>query len=110
MQKTIALSTAEAEYYLASEIAVEIIYLRNLIRNMGLLQKDDTPVYEDNIACIEWGNHTIGGRERAKHFNISTLHIKSFRTATCDSSGFQRKNNWRTSLSRHYNFLSLDTV
>ncbi len=69
MQKTIALSTAEAEYYhSASEMAVEIIYLRNLIRNMGL--EDDTPVYEDNTACIEWGNHIIGGRERAKHIDI----------------------------------------
>jgi hypothetical protein len=54
MQKTIALSTAEAEYYSASEIAVEIIYLRNLIRNMSLPQEDDTPVYEDNTACIEY--------------------------------------------------------
>ncbi len=54
MQKTIALSTAEAEYYSASEIAVEIIYLRNLTRNMSLPQEDDTPVYEDNTGCIEW--------------------------------------------------------
>ncbi len=72
MQKTIALSTAEAEYYSASEIAVEIIYLRNLIQNMGLPQDDDTPVYEDNTACIEWGNHIIGGRERAK---VAAKHI-----------------------------------
>jgi hypothetical protein len=50
---------------------VIIIYLRNLIRNMGLPQEDDTPVYEDNTACIEWGNHIIGGRERAKHIDIS---------------------------------------
>ncbi len=70
MQKTIAPSTAEAEYYSASEMAVEIIYLRNLIRNMGLPQEDDTPVYKDNTACIEWGNHIIGGRERAKHIDI----------------------------------------
>ncbi len=70
MQKTIALSTAEAEYYSASEMAVEIIYLHNLIRNMGLPQDDDTPVYEDNTACIEWGNGIIGGRERAKHIDI----------------------------------------
>ncbi len=70
MQKTIALSTAEAEYYSASDVAVEIIYLRNLIRNMGLPQEDDTSVYEDNTACIEWGNHMIGGRERAKHIDI----------------------------------------
>jgi hypothetical protein len=27
-------------------------------------------VYEDNTACIEWGNHVIGGRERAKHIDI----------------------------------------
>ena len=36
MQKTIALSTAEAEYYSASEIAVEIIYLRKLDTKHGL--------------------------------------------------------------------------
>ena len=37
---------------------------------MGFTQDPDTPVYEDNTACIEWGNHAIGGRERAKHINI----------------------------------------
>ena len=37
---------------------------------MGFGEKPDTPVYEDNTACIEWGNHMIGGRERAKHINI----------------------------------------
>ena len=71
MQKTIALSTAEAEYYSASDVAVEIIYLRNLIRNMGLPHKDDTTVYANNTACIEWGNHILAGRERAKHIDIS---------------------------------------
>ena len=70
LQKTISLSTAEAEYYAASEMAIEIIYLRNLLHNMGFKPDDDTPVYEDNTACIEWGNHIIGGRERAKHIDI----------------------------------------
>jgi hypothetical protein len=39
---------------------------------MSLPQEDDTPipVHEDNTACIEWGNHIIGGRERAKHIDI----------------------------------------
>jgi hypothetical protein len=31
---------------------------------------DGNPVYEDNTGCIEWGNHMIGGRERAKHTGI----------------------------------------
>jgi hypothetical protein len=70
MQKTVALSTAEAEYYSASEMAIEILYLRNLLANMGFPEGLDTPVYEDNTACIEWGNHVIGGRERAKHIDI----------------------------------------
>jgi hypothetical protein len=92
MQKTIALSTAEAEYYSASEIAVEIMYLRILIRNMGLPQENDTgPVYEDNAACIEWGNRIIGGRERAKHIDIrkhfaheviQNRHMRLIRVAT----------------------------
>ncbi len=34
LQKTILLSTAEAEYYAASEMAIEVIYLRNLLENI----------------------------------------------------------------------------
>jgi hypothetical protein len=38
---------------------------------MVLPQENDTPVYEeDNTTCIEWGNHIIGCRERAKHVDI----------------------------------------
>ena len=70
MQKTTALSTAEAEYYSASTAATEVIYLRHLLENMGFAQTTPTPVFEDNTACIEWGNNVIGGRERAKHIDI----------------------------------------
>ncbi len=62
---------------------------------MGLPQarEEDTlaPVYEDNTACIEWGNHVIGGRERAKHVVIhnhfareviQNHHIRHFRVPT----------------------------
>ncbi len=54
-------------------MAIEIIYLRNLfLQNMGFGEKPDKPVYEDNLnrACIWWGSHVIGGRERAKHIDI----------------------------------------
>ncbi len=70
MQETISLSTAEAEYYATSKMAIEVIYLWNLLENMGFPQAPDIPVYEDNTACIEWGNHVIGGRERAKHIDL----------------------------------------
>ena len=70
MQKSVALSSAEAEYYSALEMAIEIIYLRTLLANMQLRQSDYTPVFEDNTACIEWANHVVGERERAKHIDI----------------------------------------
>ena len=93
LQKTIALSTAEAEYYLASLGAVEVIYLRTLLRDMGFAPKSPTPVYEDNTACIEWTNNVIGGRERAKHIDIRKHfaheavqlgHLRLIRVATTD--------------------------
>jgi hypothetical protein len=70
LQKSISLSTAEAEYYAASHGAVEAIYLRRLLDNMGFKQEEYTPLYEDNNACIEWANNIIGGRERAKHIDL----------------------------------------
>ena len=36
LQKTTALSTAEAEYYSASTAATEVLYIRNLLERMGL--------------------------------------------------------------------------
>ena len=70
LQRTVALSTAEAEYYSASTAAVEVIYLLYLLQNIGFARKKWTPVYEDSNACIEWGNNIIGGRERAMHIDI----------------------------------------
>ena len=37
---------------------------------IGFTQKRPTPIYEDNTACIEWGDNVIGARERAKHIEI----------------------------------------
>ena len=48
----------------------EVLYLAKLLEPMGFAQASPTPVYEDNTACIEWGNNVIGGRERAKHIDI----------------------------------------
>ncbi len=72
LQKSVSLSTAEAEYYAALLTAIDVIYLpsRTLLRGMGFLSEGYTPVSEDNNACIEWSNKVIGGRERAKHIDI----------------------------------------
>ena len=56
MQKTTALSTAEAENCSASAAGCEVLYLRDLLRRLGFGQRKPTPIYEDNTAFIEWGN------------------------------------------------------
>ena len=91
LQKTTALSTAEAEYYSASTAATEVLYLRNLLERIVFAQPQPTPVYEDKTACIKWGNNVIGGRERAQHIDIRNLsaydviqngHMKLIRVST----------------------------
>ena len=73
-------------------MAVEIIYLRNLLGNMRLpATRVKTSAFEDRMACIEWSNHIMGGRERAKHMDIrkhvaheavQTGHIRSIKIPT----------------------------
>ncbi len=73
MQKSTALSTAEAENYSASTAAAEVEYIRNLLEHMGFAQRVQTSVFEHNNACIEWGNNVIGGLswELAEHIDNS---------------------------------------
>ncbi len=91
MQKSVADPAAEAEYYSASEMAIDFIYLRTLLANMQLRQSDYTLVFKDNTACIEWANHVIGGRERAKHIDmrkhfaheaVQNGHMRLYKIAT----------------------------
>ena len=51
------------KYYSAYEGAVHALYIRGLrvLINMGFDPEGWTPIYEDNNACIEWGNNVIGG-------------------------------------------------
>ena len=62
--------SSSASCWYSVGIVYSRIYLGNLLGNMGLPQGDNTVVFEDNTACIEWANHVIGGRERAKHIDI----------------------------------------
>jgi hypothetical protein len=72
MQKTTALSTVETEYYSASMpvAGCEVLYLSDPLHCLGFTQTRPTPIFEDNTACIEWGNNVIGGRECATHIDI----------------------------------------
>ena len=51
-QQSVSLSTAEAEWYAASEAGKEIVYLRYILDDFGLKQRGPSKMYEDSRAVI----------------------------------------------------------
>eukprot|EP00961_Rhodomonas_salina_P054757 735670-Rhodomonas_salina.1 len=52
-QGCVTLSSAEAEFVAASQCGQEVLYLRQLLEQLGYKQTEPTRVYEDNEACIK---------------------------------------------------------
>jgi hypothetical protein len=50
-QKSASGSTAESEYKAMYEVGIEVVWLRNLMTELGYSQQDPTAIYEDNTAC-----------------------------------------------------------
>eukprot|EP00961_Rhodomonas_salina_P172194 2321955-Rhodomonas_salina.1 len=51
-QSCVTLSSAEAEFVAVSQCCMEIVYLRNLLRDLTFVQTTPTEVWEDNAACV----------------------------------------------------------
>ena len=53
MQKRVALSTAEAEYRAVTIASKDILWLRNILNEIGRGETKPTKIYEDNKACVK---------------------------------------------------------
>ena len=72
-QPTIALSSTEAEIMAASIGALEAVYLRTLLTDLGMPVEFPTELYVDNSGAIDWAHdHTT--TDRTKH--IERRHLK----------------------------------
>jgi hypothetical protein len=69
-QRVVALSSCEVEYIAMAELAKELLWLRNLLADLGLVQ-GPTIVYCDNKSAIATALHT-SVKARSKH--IDTRH------------------------------------
>ena len=67
-QKSVSLSTAESEWYAASEAGKEIIYLRYILHGFGFEQKKATPLYEDSRAVICMAENPVN-RKASRHID-----------------------------------------
>jgi len=68
-QPTVALSTCEAELYATGAGIKEVLWLRGLIKELGLRTTVGSTVYGDNQSAISVSKNGIKG-ERTKHVDI----------------------------------------
>ena len=69
-QTYIVLSSTEAYVNPLVDVSKEIIWFRQLLKELGFLQSDPTPVFEDNSSAITLATKWSGNNKRTKHFGI----------------------------------------
>jgi hypothetical protein len=67
-QKSVSLSTAENEWYAASEAGKELLYLRIFMRELGFPELGPMYLYEDSRAVIVMAENP-SNRKGARHVN-----------------------------------------
>ena len=74
-QTTTALSSAEAEYYAAGEATKEILWLRQLLSEIGCTQPTGTRLYGDNETAISIASNDTF-HDRTKHIDMRHHFIR----------------------------------
>ena len=77
LQTCVATSSTEAEFYAAVHAAKTALYLRSVLRELGLEQQEATPLHIDNLAAV----HTINDErptERLRHVDIQWFAIQQW--------------------------------
>lgn len=76
-QRSVALSTMEAEYMGLSEVMKETIYLKGLLRHMKFTDCIDNPtiIYCDNQSAIHLSKNAVN-RGRSKHIDLRYHFVK----------------------------------
>ena len=73
-QPTVALSTTEAEYMALSYTICEGIWIRALLRELGMAQPTTT-IHEDNQGCIALAKNPVQ-HHRTKHIDVKYHFIR----------------------------------
>jgi Reverse transcriptase (RNA-dependent DNA polymerase) len=72
-QRTIALSTTEAEYIALTEGAKQLVWLRRFLQDLSFEQSKSTSIRSDNLSAITI-SHDATYHARTKHINV-TYHF-----------------------------------
>ena len=70
LQQVVTLSSCEAEYIALCSSICEVMYIRNLLQELGFPQSEPTLIWEDNKACILLAEQETSSAGRCKHIDI----------------------------------------
>ena len=73
--KSRCLSSMESEYMEASEASKEVVYFRELMREIGYEMSTPTVLYEDNKACMSFSKNNTN-HDRSKHIDIRAYALR----------------------------------
>jgi hypothetical protein len=74
-QRSVALSSTEAEYMVVSQAACEATWMRKILVGLFGSHLDPTIVYCDNQSCIKLSINPVF-HDRSKHIDISYHHLR----------------------------------
>ncbi|KAH9752994.1 hypothetical protein KPL71_014922 [Citrus sinensis] len=74
-QKSVALSSAEAEYIAATESACEAVWLRRILKDLQFNQDAATTIYCDNMSAIALTKNPVF-HAKSKHIELRYHYIR----------------------------------
>ena len=76
MQKSQALSSAEAEYMALCAATQDAVYLTQMLQELGMDLKEPVLMMEDNQACIQLADKDMAS-PRLKHVDIRYHYVRT---------------------------------
>lgn len=74
-QRSVSMSSTEAEYFAASLIAREVLFFRELVKDLGHMQMGPTRVYTDNKGVVDLSSDPVAFR-KTKHILRATQFVR----------------------------------
>jgi hypothetical protein len=105
-QKSGALSSAEAEYMVASQASCEALWLRKMLVVLFGAQLRPTVIYCDNQSCIKLSKNPVF-HDWSKHIEIRYHFIRDFREELWSYSTYLQRSRLQTYSPRHWAEASL---
>ena len=69
------MSTVEAEYIVVADCALEIVWIRQLLKDLGYEQKGPMPLMVDNLSSIQMATNP-SNHSRTKHIKLRYHKIR----------------------------------